>query len=91
MRFSITTFVLSLALMVTSITALEPGEVPVNVAVRSVNGKLEHFYEKDAIEYYRKRAEVAEAELAKRQDPESDLYSVSNDGSGLKAFSGAGN
>ncbi|WWC66601.1 uncharacterized protein I206_100504 [Kwoniella pini CBS 10737] len=90
MRFSISTIILSLALMVSSSTALEPGEVPINVAVRSVNGRIEHFYERDAVEYYKKRAELDERELAKRQDVESDLYPVSNDGSGVKAFSGAG-
>nr|XP_019049005.1 hypothetical protein I302_02785 [Kwoniella bestiolae CBS 10118]OCF27935.1 hypothetical protein I302_02785 [Kwoniella bestiolae CBS 10118] len=84
-----------------SVTALQPGDVPVNVAVRmeklttfwlECSGELKHFYEKDAIDYYKKRAEVAEAELelAKRQDIESDSYPVSNDGSGLKAFKGAG-
>ncbi|OCF73593.1 hypothetical protein I204_05436 [Kwoniella mangroviensis CBS 8886] len=90
MKFFITSLIFTLSLLVPSITALEPGDVPVNVAVRMVNGELRHFYEKDEIEYYRKRDEVADAELAKRQDPESDLYPVSNDGSGVKAFSAAG-
>ncbi|WVW82075.1 hypothetical protein I302_104080 [Kwoniella bestiolae CBS 10118] len=92
MRFSITSLIFTLTLIMSSVTALQPGDVPVNVAVRMENGELKHFYEKDAIDYYKKRAEVAEAELelAKRQDIESDSYPVSNDGSGLKAFKGAG-
>ncbi|OCF36271.1 hypothetical protein I316_02145 [Kwoniella heveanensis BCC8398] len=85
MRFCFTSLLVSLAILSSSVVALQPGDVPLNVAVRSVNGEIKHFYEKDEIEYYnQKRAEL------KRQDPESDSYPVSNDGSGLKAFEGAG-
>ncbi|OCF44122.1 hypothetical protein I317_02076 [Kwoniella heveanensis CBS 569] len=68
MRFCFTSLLVSLAILSSSVVALQPGDVPLNVAVRSV----------------KKRAEL------KRQDPESDSYPVSNDGSGLKAFEGAG-
>ncbi|WVF66033.1 hypothetical protein IAT40_000771 [Kwoniella sp. CBS 6097] len=91
MRLSVTSLIMSFALLAGSAVALQPGDVPLNVAVRSVNGEIKHFYEKDEIEYYKqKRAEVGIEYLKKRQDPESDTYPVSNDGSGVKAFKGAG-
>ncbi|WVQ93665.1 hypothetical protein IAU59_000741 [Kwoniella sp. CBS 9459] len=91
MKLSITASVLSVALLAKSAVALQPGDVPLNVAVRSVNGEIKHFYEKDEIEYYnRKRAEVGPDAVIERQDPQSDLYPVSNDGSGVKAFQGGG-
>ncbi|WVQ78907.1 hypothetical protein IAT38_000998 [Cryptococcus sp. DSM 104549] len=100
MRFSLASFVLSLAVVVPAVSALQPGDVPINVAVRSEGGEIHHFYEKDAVEYFKKRAEVAEAEiakrdleageLAKRQDVESDLYPVSSEGGKVTAFKGEG-
>ncbi|TYJ51542.1 hypothetical protein B9479_007880 [Cryptococcus floricola] len=102
MKFTIVSYA-SLALLASSVSALQPGDIPSNIAVRSSgDGEIHHYYEKDAIEYFKKRSEAAEAELAKRdseiielrkrQDAESDLYPVSSSGgtSGLSTFAGAG-
>ncbi|WVQ77383.1 hypothetical protein IAR50_007068 [Cryptococcus sp. DSM 104548] len=101
MKFTIASFV-SLIFIASSASALQPGDIPANVAVRSSgDGEIHHYYEKDAIEYFKKRSEAAEAELAKRdsklndlkkrQDMLSDAFPVSSDGtSGLSAFVGAG-
>ena len=78
--------------------ALQPGDVPVEIAVRSNayvwslislaprltgrNGDIQHFYKRDAEDYIRKRNIEARQAKDLSKDPQSDAYAVQADASG---------
>lgn len=80
-----------------SSTALQPGDVPVEIAVRSDayilslprvtvltnrNGNIQHFYKRDEEDYIRKRDLEERQAKDLSKDPQSDTYAVQADASG---------
>jgi len=80
-----------------SVTALQPEDVPVEIAVRSDayvltspnvgltsrNGNIQHFYERDEEQYFIQRRGIEEREAKDlSKDPQSDTYAVQADAGG---------
>jgi hypothetical protein len=95
MRF---TLILASLASLASAMALQPGDVPVEIAVRSdayvspsstksskvtgSNGNIQHFYKRDAEDYIRKRNIEARQAKDLSNDPQSDTYAVQADAGG---------
>ncbi|ORY29794.1 hypothetical protein BCR39DRAFT_531057 [Naematelia encephala] len=83
-----------------TVLAFQPGEIPLNVAVRSTGGPcsggdLKFFHKKDEIQHLKKKGIIPPIEIAeKRQSADDPLLKdyepVAMSGGELKAFTGAG-
>jgi hypothetical protein len=90
--------ILSTLAFLLSVTALQPGDVPIEIAVRSDayvcsplpceavlkdrNGNIRHFYKRDEEEYFQKRGFEERQVKDLSKDPQSDTYAVQADAGG---------